>query len=330
MGAGASFPIGGQQFPSLEKITEGGENIRISYSASAMQGHRGAMTDAVSILLRAVVPDLDDLTSFFGVYDGHGGESVALFCAKQFHVELCNHQDYQNNLPAAIRSVFFRMDELLLQSDEWKESLRAGSKCLMQFLESGFCAPKKAVVLSVDHKPMDQAERNRIQRAGGEVVRDKIHTAEGGFRGRRVGIPRINGILTVSRAIGDFEFKNNKQMNPEQQVVTCEPSVRGLTINHDVEFLVVASDGIWKSMSSQGVVDLVHHYTRSGVDDRSICEQLCQRSLKSMDNSTVILVRFKPVCQLAAPVDMNAPLGALQEEEEEQEDEESAGEIRPA
>lgn len=67
-----------------------------------------------------------------------------------------------------------------------------------------------------------------------------------------------------------------------------------------------------------------------GVDDRSICEQLCQRSLKSMDNSTVILVRFKPVCQLAAPVDMNAPLGALQEEEEEQEDEESAGEIRPA
>lgn len=48
---------------------------------------------------------------------------------------------------------------------------------------------------------MDQAERNRIQRAGGEVVRDKIHTAEG-FRGRRVGIPRINGILTVSRAIG--------------------------------------------------------------------------------------------------------------------------------
>ncbi|KAF8693723.1 hypothetical protein HU200_039140 [Digitaria exilis] len=366
MGAGASFPIGGQQFPSLEKITEGGENIRISYSASAMQGHRGAMTDA-----RAVVPDLDDHTSFFGVYDGHGGESVALFCAKQFHVELCNHQDYQNNLPAAIRSVFFRMDELLLQSDEWKESLRAGSKCLMQFLESGFCAPKKvttpyiapqktgstacvaiirnhqiivgnagdsrcvvsrngqAVVLSVDHKPMDQAERNRIQRAGGEVVRDKIHTAEG-FRGRRVGIPRINGILTVSRAIGDFEFKNNKQMSPEQQVVTCEPSVRGLTINHDVEFLVVASDGIWKSMSSQGVVDLVHHYTRSGVDDRSICEQLCQRSLKSMDNSTVILVRFKPVCQLAAPVDMNAPLGALQEEEEEQEDEESAGEIRPA
>ncbi|KAF8762846.1 hypothetical protein HU200_009004 [Digitaria exilis] len=235
------------------------------------------MTDA-----RAVVPDLDDLTSFFGVYDGHGG------------------------------------------------------LILIDILQQFF---KLAVVLSVDHKPMDQAERNRIQRAGGEVVRDKIHTAEGGFRGRRVGIPRINGILTVSRAIGivlsdsfrcDFEFKNNKQMNPEQQVVTCEPSVRGLTINHDVEFLVVASDGIWKSMSSQGVVDLVHHYTRSGVDDRSICEQLCQRSLKSMDNSTVILVRFKPVCQLAAPVDMNAPLGALQEEEEEQEDEESAGEIRPA
>lgn len=51
MGAGASFPIGAQQFPSLDKITEVGENARISYAASAMQGHRGAMTDAVSILL---------------------------------------------------------------------------------------------------------------------------------------------------------------------------------------------------------------------------------------------------------------------------------------
>lgn len=49
---------------------------------------------------------------------------------------------------------------------------------------------------------MDRAERNRIQTAGAEVLRDRMFTSEDGFKGTRMGIPRINGILTVSRAIG--------------------------------------------------------------------------------------------------------------------------------
>lgn len=45
---GASFS---QPFPSLDKCTKGGENDRISYATSAMQGRAETMTDAVSILL---------------------------------------------------------------------------------------------------------------------------------------------------------------------------------------------------------------------------------------------------------------------------------------
>uniref|UniRef100_K3YTJ4 protein-serine/threonine phosphatase n=1 Tax=Setaria italica TaxID=4555 RepID=K3YTJ4_SETIT len=350
---GASFS---QPFPSLDKCTKGGENDRISYATSAMQGRAETMTDAVSILLRAAVPDLDDLTSFFGVYDGHGGASVALFCAKQLHIELRNHQDYQANLPDAMRSVFFRMDELLELSDEWKESLRpATSNNLMQSLRALCCVPKiketdpyvppqetgstacvavirghqiivgnvgdsrcvasrngQAIVLSANHKPLNQTERNRIQAAGGQVLRDP--TAEG----KRAGVPGINGRLTVSRAIGDFAYKHKSGLTREQQMVTCEPSVRSLDITHDVEFLIVATDAIWDTMmTSQGVVDLVCHYIRNGVNDRAICEQLCQRSLKSLDNSTVILVRFNPLSRLPPPLPKNVPLGALLEEDEE-------------
>ena len=56
----------------------------------------------------------------------------------------------------------------------------------------------KARDLSIDHKPTLPGEKNRIIRADGEVSEDG----------------RVNGTLALSRAIGDFEFKN-KQLKPE-------------------------------------------------------------------------------------------------------------------
>ena len=52
------------------------------------------------------------------------------------------------------------------------------------------CERGQAVELSFDHKPDLPEERNRIMKAGGEVV-------EG----------RVNGMLALSRAIGDFDYK---------------------------------------------------------------------------------------------------------------------------
>lgn len=47
--------------------------------------------------------------------------------------------------------------------------------------------------MSEDHKPDDPAEKNRINMAGGFV-------SEG----------RVNGNLNLSRALGDLEYKSNK------------------------------------------------------------------------------------------------------------------------
>lgn len=49
--------------------------------------------------------------------------------------------------------------------------------------------------LSEDHKPDNELEKKRIEQGGGIV-------ADG----------RINGNLNLSRAIGDLEFKNNKDL----------------------------------------------------------------------------------------------------------------------
>lgn len=50
------------------------------------------------------------------------------------------------------------------------------------------------------------------------------------------GVWRIHGSLAVSRAIGDGYLK---------QWVVGEPETRILSLNHELEFLILASDGLW-------------------------------------------------------------------------------------
>ena len=84
----------------------------------------------------------------------------------------------------------------------------------------------------------DQAERQRIQEAGGTVL-----------------IQRVNGSLAVSRALGDFEYKNNANRRPDQQLVSPEPEItvypQHSTTNEQIAFIVLACDGIWDVMSNE-------------------------------------------------------------------------------
>jgi len=67
--------------------------------------------------------------------------------------------------------------------------------------------------LSEDHKPDDVQERKRIYNANGFV--------EDG---------RVNGMLALSRALGDFEYKNNPSMKAKDQAVTAFPDIKVLPL----------------------------------------------------------------------------------------------------
>jgi len=59
----------------------------------------------------------------------------------------------------------------------------------------------------------------------------------------------VQGIIAVSRAIGDWEYK--KQTNaPEVNMVTCFPEVKMHQIKGDEDFMIIACDGIWDCMES--------------------------------------------------------------------------------
>ena len=51
------------------------------------------------------------------------------------------------------------------------------------------------------------------------------------------------GNLALSRAMGDFEFKQNFSLEPEKQIVSIDPDVITHQSNGEEEFLVLACDG---------------------------------------------------------------------------------------
>lgn len=59
---------------------------------------------------------------------------------------------------------------------------------------------------------------------------------------------RVEGVLAVSRAIGDARLK---------PYVTAEPDIVEHDVTDDDMFLVVASDGVWDTMSSDLVAKFV-------------------------------------------------------------------------
>lgn len=44
---------------------------------------------------------------------------------------------------------------------------------------------------------------------------------------------------------GDHFYKRNKNLPPEEQMISALPDIKVLTLTDDHEFMVIACDGIW-------------------------------------------------------------------------------------
>lgn len=168
----------------------------------------------------------------------------------------------------------------LLKGKELYVANAGDSRCII-------CREGKAIDMSIDHKPEDAPELERITKAGGKVSNDG----------------RINGGLNLSRAIGDHSYKQNKDLDAKEQMITALPDVKTLTIEPEKDqFMVLACDGIWNFMSSQDVCDFILPRLAEGRERLSqICEEMFDHCLApstigdgtGCDNMTAILVRFK-------------------------------------
>ena len=101
-------------------------------------------------------------------------------------------------------------------------------------------------MMSVDHSPALQIERERIESGGGFVS----GIGQGGRGNRRSArsIARLMGQLAVSRSIGDIQLDAH---------LSRRPTVRERKIQQHDRFLIVATDGLWDVVGSEEAVEMV-------------------------------------------------------------------------
>jgi len=128
------------------------------------------------------------------------------------------------------------------------------------------------ISLSEDHKPDRQSEAARVSKAGGFVSSESHNT----FRGLQT-CHRINGKIAVSRAWGDFDFKQQRHLPAEAQLISCEPDVE-VEERRPGDVIIFACDGIWDVMSSQEAAEFYLDTQESvGTDLGEIGEQFIER-----------------------------------------------------
>ena len=330
--------------PNTLKESSDGQNDLLKYGSSAMQGWRYRMEDAHLHQLNNKNYDI------FGVFDGHGGKEVSLFVKNHFIEEFMNNPNTKyENIPNSLIETFLKMDDLLRtpkgkeelnelnkiskkEDDEQdKKEKKGNGKDFYKYLDpknsedcdianiTGCTAcvsvineknkkiyfanagDSRAVIckngigyqMSHDHKPDSAKEKNRIYKAGGWVN-------EG----------RIKGNLNLSRSLGDFEYKQDKNLSPKDQMITAYPEINIEIIDDNCEFIIVACDGIWDCLTPQGACDYIRTrlydqktgLAKNNVKISKIIEEMMDSIISDdignengigCDNMSCIVIQFK-------------------------------------
>ncbi|XP_049723529.1 protein phosphatase 1L isoform X1 [Elephas maximus indicus] len=284
----------------------------------SIQGRRDHMEDRFEVLT-----DLANKThpSIFGIFDGHGGEvplirfrliatrvqqnktlpspvppsslTAAEYVKSRLPEALKQHlQEYEKDKENSALSYQTILEQQILSIDrEMLEKLtvsydEAGTTCLIALLSDkdltvanvgdsrGVLCDKdgNAIPLSHDHKPYQLKERKRIKRAGGFIS----------FNGSW----RVQGILAMSRSLGDYPLKNLNVVIPDPDILTFDLD------KLQPEFMILASDGLWDAFSNEEAV----RFIKERLDEphfgaKSIVLQSFYRGCP--DNITVMVVKFR-------------------------------------
>ncbi|KAM7253312.1 hypothetical protein ACFE04_025930 [Oxalis oulophora] len=215
----------------------------------------------------------------FAIFDGHLGHRVPSYLQKNLFNNILEEPSFWKEPSTAIKNAYRSTDKFIL--DNSMQLGPGGSTAVTAILIDGkdlwvanigdsravVCERGCANQLTVDHEP--QLERKRIEKQGGFVTN------------RPGDVPRVNGQLAVARAFGDQSLKAH---------LSSEPDVRHVPIDSTIEFVILASDGLWKVMKNQEAADLV----KSIKDPQVAAKRLTSEALarKSKDDISCIVIRF--------------------------------------
>lgn len=261
------------------------DGLHLCAVAASAQGWRSSQEDAESAFLLRVpcfgTRQGIEHMCVFAVFDGHGGDAVARIASSVIEHTLQRTlttiakerrsivpdelEDIRNFYIEVFETALMQLDADIRNSEEGKRgdyNCVGSTACIVGITNSYIvCAnlgdsgaalysrhDPTLVPLSHAHRLTDTLESDRVLRAGYNI-RDG----------------RIEGLLAVPRALGDYDFKQTRGGPKEQAVISC-PTVK--TVRTPPSFshrqrddgstpipwgMLIACDGVWDTLSLKQV-----------------------------------------------------------------------------
>eukprot|EP00262_Sarcandra_glabra_P012112 TRINITY_DN304_c0_g1_i1.p1 TRINITY_DN304_c0_g1~~TRINITY_DN304_c0_g1_i1.p1 ORF type:complete len:284 (-),score=72.08 TRINITY_DN304_c0_g1_i1:202-1053(-) len=214
----------------------------------------------------------------FAIFDGHLGHDVPGYLQSHLFDNILNEPDFWTEPESAIKKAYQITDGKILEKAV--DLGRGGSTAVTAILINGeklvvanvgdsravICQKGVAKQLSVDHEP--SKERRTIESKGGFVTN---------LPGD---VSRVDGQLAVARAFGDKSLKAHLSSEPDVVVEMMD----------DADFIILASDGLWKVMSNEEAVSSIRHIKDALAAAKHLTEEALSR--KSKDDISCIVVGF--------------------------------------
>ncbi|XP_030546303.1 probable protein phosphatase 2C 58 [Rhodamnia argentea] len=269
-GLGSCLPDTGKGKSRASKTITHGYHLMKGKSNHAMEDY--VVSDSKQV-------DSKEL-GLFAIFDGHLGHDVASYLQIHLFDSILKQPDFWTDTEAAIRRAYHTTDKEILE-----KALvlgKGGSTAVTVILIDGqrlvvanvgdsravICENGVAKQLSVDHEP--SKEKRLIE-------------SRGGFVSNIPGdVPRVDGQLAVARAFGDKSLKIH---------LSSEPDVAEEMIDDKSEFIILASDGVWKVMSNQEAVDSIKNMKDAQSAARHLIDEALNRNSK--DDISCIVVKLQ-------------------------------------
>ena len=230
--------------------------------------------------------------SYFGIFDGHGGEGCAEFLKDNFLNYLLENKNFPFDIKLALNETFEKIEEEFFKQkcgNTLEQSDRSGSCALVSLIFDNkiyianlgdsraimsINGGTKVKALTNDHKPSNPREYERAVKNGSKIYADDNDDPDRD-------VSKLNFIkdktefekykksenskedivfreypsdLAVMRTIGDIKAKK-KEYGGNPGTIINKPDIFIYDINSNDDFIIMGCDGIFDDLSNQDVAN---------------------------------------------------------------------------
>ncbi len=224
--------------------------------------------------------------SFFAIFDGHGGEVCSSYLKHNFLNFLIEDKNFPNDIKESILNTVEKIEKEFNKKyvDILNNNidLSGSCACIILIIDNKIYAinigDSRAIIsydigskiqpLTIDHKPNNPIEYNRIIKIGGKVYididdddrdYDKLNfiDKENDFDDyiKENCIFRIYPChLAVARTIGDLKAKNKNYGGLPGEIISI-PDIYVYDISTNMDFIIIGCDGIYDNLTNEEIID---------------------------------------------------------------------------